>query len=170
MRGDSSSGKKRGFTLMELVVSTAIIGTLAAFAVPSYIQANNKAKGAKSLDNVNIIGSAILNAYSRVASYGGPNGNAIAILNTAAPFDGSRQPITTDQIIISTQDTVTIGEIFPNGLPASPFGNGYRVKVNAAGSATYAMSNGILTLIVSQKPTFQVFDAAQTNISANFTP
>lgn len=162
---------KRGFTLMELVVSTAIIGTLAAFAVPSYIQANNKAKGAKSLDNVNIIGSAILNAYSRVANQGGRSGNAIATLNTSSPFDGSGLPSTTDSIIFTADGGLTLGDIFPNGLPASPFGQGYMITVNQAGNGSYTMSSdGILTLTVSQKPQFEVKDVARNVIKRTFTP
>ena len=167
---------------MELVVSTAIIGTLAAFAVPSYIEAGNKAKGAKSLDNINTIGAGILNAYSRVAGEGTSDGNAIAKFNAAivSPLDDN------DGIIIYYDGigdvTIKMGvdgidnygnlipAIFPNGVPESPFGGKYLITVDAAGIATWGLSGGVITLNVTQTPQLTITDPVHTNISASFSP
>ena len=53
-----------GFTMMELIVAVAIIGVLAAIGVPSWIQAQNRAKRAEVPGNVEGIRVAELAYYA----------------------------------------------------------------------------------------------------------
>lgn len=50
--------KKQGFTLIELVIVIAIIGVLAAIAIPKYQQSKNKANIAAHKANVHMLESA----------------------------------------------------------------------------------------------------------------
>ncbi len=55
--------KQPGFTLFELIVSLAIMGTLAAVMVPTYTRYNNESKAAKSQVNMVNIKQAFINYY-----------------------------------------------------------------------------------------------------------
>ena len=53
-----------GFTLVELMIVVAIVGTLAAIAIPSYISSRNKAKIAVAISEIRMIEKEILNYMS----------------------------------------------------------------------------------------------------------
>ncbi len=71
MRGD------RGFTLIELLIVVAIIGIIAAMAIPNLMNAIDKGKQKRTMADLRTLGSAVEmyavenNTYPRVASYGG---------------------------------------------------------------------------------------------------
>jgi general secretion pathway protein G len=50
-----------GFTIIELMIIVAIISTLAAIAIPSYISSRNKAKIAMAISEIKLIEKAIIN-------------------------------------------------------------------------------------------------------------
>ena len=162
--------RRRGFTLMELVVTTAIVGTLAAFAVPSYIEAGNNAKGAKSLDNLNTIGSAVVQEYIKRAPYGDGT-NAIATFAATAGDTVSANTNVIKFLDNGTEAFVTFGDIFPGGVPESPFDNReYIISAVTPGAGTWTTSGGIVTLTVTTQPSITIEDPSFSEITNTFTP
>jgi general secretion pathway protein G len=60
LSGQPSRTWFNGFTIIELLIVLAIIATLAAIAIPSYISSRNKAKIAMAVSEIKLIEKAIL--------------------------------------------------------------------------------------------------------------
>lgn len=162
--------KKQGFTLIELVVTIAIVGTLAAFAIPSYIEAGNNAKGAKSLDNLNNIGAALVMEYIKRAPFGDGT-NAIATFSATAGDTVKAETQVIKYLDSGTEAFVTFGDIFPGGVPESPFDNRkYVITAVTSGAGEWTSSGGIVTLRVTVQPAITIEDPSFSQISNIFTP
>ena len=72
--------RKTGFTLVEIMIVVAIIGLLAAIAVPAFMKARNNARRSACQNNLRLIESAKDN-YA--IDYGGTNGMALVWDNLA---------------------------------------------------------------------------------------
>ena len=105
--------KRRGFTLIELVIVIAVLGILAGIAIPRFLHSNEVAKGAKVVDDLRTIDSAINIYAARVGTYptsldqlvtddGTNNSLALLAANPAPPsgnfivtqYDGTEQEFT----------------------------------------------------------------------------
>jgi len=114
-------GAKRGFTLIELMIVVAIIGILAAVAIPKFAQMMEKAKEGATKGNVGSIKSAVGIYYGdNQGSY--PQGNLTDVLF---------------QNYLATIPPVKLTH------PASMFGSGgYQLAGSVATAASVATASG----------------------------
>jgi len=112
IRMRKSMTNQKGFTLIELMVVIAIIGILAAIAIPKFASANDTARGAKMAADLRTIDSAV----SIVIAQGGtptvtagtpPTGTVPALLATwPVPPVGAYKAVTTGTAAPATAYTL----------------------------------------------------------------
>ena len=85
------AGKAQGFSLIELMVTVAILGILAAIAIPSYNNVTQKARRHDAEDALMGLRQAMERHYARVGSYDGAAnaGGVPQIYATQTPMEGS---------------------------------------------------------------------------------
>ena len=86
--------RQSGFNLVELMVVVAIVGIIAAFAYPSYLDSVRDTRRADCTGAMTSLGSAMERFYSVNGTYlgaatGGANTGAPGIFSTTCPVDGN---------------------------------------------------------------------------------
>ncbi|MBC8402085.1 MAG: prepilin-type N-terminal cleavage/methylation domain-containing protein [Candidatus Marinimicrobia bacterium] len=146
---------RKGFTLMELVVTTAIMGTLAAVAVPSFIETQAKAKSQKSMSNISEIGSKLGQVYNELSGEYGEMDLAGSTDLTAPDTVAATVRILSEsdasEATSAPYNFRDWGDIFEN-LPTSPFGDlEYQYYISQTGYIIYS-TDDLGNVTVSVKP------------------
>jgi general secretion pathway protein G len=125
-------GSKGGFTLMEIMVSVAIVATLAAIAIPQYISYLDKARVARAIAEVKNIEKAVYNYFSdhdefpdslAQVGFGGyqdPWGHAYRYLRIdgGGPGNGHKRK---DHSLVPVNSDFDLYSLGPDGASRAPF-------------------------------------------------
>ncbi|SHF64920.1 type IV pilus assembly protein PilE [Modicisalibacter ilicicola DSM 19980] len=83
--------RQKGFTLMEMMITVAIVGILAAIAVPSYQRYTERANRTEAQALMNEFAQRLERRYSQTFSYGA-DGNGYTPANLNLPMDQNAAP------------------------------------------------------------------------------
>ena len=130
----------KGFTLIELLIVVAIIGIIAAIAIPNLLNAIDRGKQKRTMADIRSIGTAI-EAYS-------VDNNSYPVASDAAALATVLQPIYIKKMPL--QDGWNSPLVFTQGSPAgagytlSSTGKGGQVESSPAGGKTQDFTKDII--------------------------
>ena len=110
--------KKSGFTLVEIMIVVAIIGLLAAIAVPSFIRARESSQANACINNLRIVDAAVDQA---AIEQGKSTGDTVDNLTTY--IKGNAMPSCPVGPTVIAEPTVGTSPVCPNGIAGHVLAN-----------------------------------------------
>lgn len=84
-RSRQAPKRRRGFTLIELMITVAIVAILAMIAVPSYLNSINRSRARTASSDLVALAAAVESAFQRTLSYPGSDIEGTSNLEAAYP-------------------------------------------------------------------------------------
>jgi len=132
---------QKGFTLIELMIVVAIIGILAAVAIPQYKDYTTKAKIGNALSAVDTIKTAMAEC---IQEQGGSPTNCIGGGSGGVPADGTFKATNEVSGITTTAGGVITATLNSTNLPAGVGGSTITWTANiGASSVTWAITTNV---------------------------
>ena len=158
---------QKGFTLMELIVSMSIMATLAALAIPYFLEQQAQSKTVKTVDNLNTIASVVKTHYDAVVS----RASGASPIPQVDPSLSSAQDIKDSTAVITYEfngatQTVKFGDMFGKQPPVSPFGDQpYKIQREQEASITFGQNAAGTVYITSFTPAkIKIWDVQDSSL------
>ena len=156
---------QKGFTLIELMIVVAIIGILAAIAIPAYQDYTIRAKVTEGIGLADAAKTAVAEAYQS-----GDMAGVVALNTSWIPTQSASKYVTSVAVAATGVITVTYSAIVPqiNGqtLTLSPFINKVALATNQTGSVDW----GCATLTAASATANGLTVTAFGTLLARYTP
>jgi general secretion pathway protein G len=85
-------GTQSGFTLIELLIAVAIIGLIAAIAIPAMQFALDRSKQRATMSDMRMVGGAVMQYYVDNSFYPNPSLSAPQLINELIQYSGESLP------------------------------------------------------------------------------
>ena len=118
---------QKGFTLIELMIVIAIIGILAAIAIPAYQDYTVRAKVSEGMSVASAAKLAVAETLDSTGSF--PTSNSAAGLPTAASITGNN----VSSVTVGASGVITI--LYSTGIGGNPPADGKNIQLEPTGNA-----------------------------------
>ncbi len=115
---------KKGFTLIELLIVVAIIGIIAAIAIPNLLRALQKGKQTRTMGDMKSIATAVEVYYTEIGSYYVGDGTVAGTIYTGTTANNAFRTLSKDRTI-----------------PTDGWGNAFEYRADTTGT-TYSIGSG----------------------------
>ena len=132
--------KSKGFTLIELLIVVAIIGIIAAIAIPNLLNAIDRGKQKRTMADIRSIGTAV-EAYAVDNNIYPTSANATALVTAIEPIYIKKMPSTDGwNSLIVYQPATTAGA----GYTVKSLGKGNQLEGSPVGGKTTDFTKDII--------------------------